>query len=608
MVRAAHSFDRELDAEDQPTTPKLANLKPGAVPPGNDESHLEEHPESRLESYSDNSLGAHASPASGAALLTAHSHLSPDIDWEANRKKARQWLALGVGSLLLSGLLAVFLALARMPLLDRLIHDPLFFRRGLVVHVDLALLVWVYALVAALYFLLPAKEGLFSAFSTRLSAPLGATGVLLLLLAAGARGSEPILANYVPVIDHPLFLVGLVAFAGGVLLALLNPRLLPGAELVRGLVEIPAASRVGLRASALAVILALLTFAASWLSVPSFLDPTPYFENLFWGGGHVLQVASVAAMMAVWLMLLESWSGAEILSRNAALVLFGALLLPILGAPLLAMQGPSSHWYRTGFTRLMQWGIFPVVSVVLVLCIRAIVLAKPSNHVSKAGSKADSRTIFKTDSRAVSVTDSRAISKADPKEDSISHTSTRPHTSTSASPSLSLRDGRVLGFFTSAGLTVLGFILGAMIRGSNTMVPAHYHAAIGAVTASLMAVTFLILPALGVAIRSPRLSAWQPVVFGVGQAVFALGFGIAGWFGMDRKVYGSEQLHRTLPESIGLAVMGSGGILAAVGGVLFLTLVMRAFFKAEKKQPISRMNPEREASEESALQPAKAPL
>mgnify|MGYP003463390118 CR=1 FL=1 len=42
----------------------------------------------------------------------------------------------------------------------------------------------------------------------------------------------------------------------------------------------------------------------------------------------------------------------------------------------------------------------------------------------------------------------------------------------------------VASLAASAGLMLLGFGLGFAINGSSTVVPAHYHAAIGAVTGS----------------------------------------------------------------------------------------------------------------------------
>jgi heme/copper-type cytochrome/quinol oxidase subunit 1 len=128
----------------------------------------------------------------------------------------------------------------------------------------------------------------------------------------------------------------------------------------------------------------------------------------------------------------------------------------------------------------------------------------------------------------------------------------------------------------SALLTLLGFALGAGIRGSNTMIPAHYHASIGGITAAFMTVTYLMLRAFGFSISTRRLrraAAWQPITYGVGQMIFASGFALAGIYGMSRKTYGAEQAGRGLGESIGLGVMGIGGLIAVVGGLLFLGIV-----------------------------------
>ena len=44
------------------------------------------------------------------------------------------------------------------------------------------------------------------------------------------RGVKPVLANYVPVLDHPLFLGGLFAFGFGLALTFADGRIAPGRE------------------------------------------------------------------------------------------------------------------------------------------------------------------------------------------------------------------------------------------------------------------------------------------------------------------------------------------------------------------------------------------
>ncbi len=188
----------------------------------------------------------------------------------------------------------------------------------------------------------------------------------------------------------------------------------------RGFLDLPGPAQSGLRAAAIAFGLATLTFAISVLRLPPVTDPEVYYELLAWGGGHVLQLACTLAMIALWLTLLEQVVGAPPVSRVAARALFFAMLLPWLVSPLLALQGTWTSAYRTGFTQLMQWCIFPGVCAFLVLSGRSLVRAWRERRI---GPRA-------------------------------------------------LVDYRLATFLVSGVLTLLGFGLGAAIRGSNTMVPA----------------------------------------------------------------------------------------------------------------------------------------
>jgi hypothetical protein len=139
-------------------------------------------------------------------------------------------------------------------------------------------------------------------------------------------------------------------------------------------------------------------------------------------------------------------------------------------------------------------------------------------------------------------------------------------------------DWRLTGLAGSATLTVLGFVLGSLIRGSSTLVPGHYHCAIGAVTLALMTAAYdfctLVAPA---GARTPvlRWTRLQLLLFGGGQAVFGLGFALAGAYGLGRKQYGVEQHVRSLGEYLGLGVMGLGGLVAVAGGLFFLAVMLR---------------------------------
>ena len=451
------------------------------------------------------------------------------VDWSLTRHA----LGLAIGSLLLAGCFSLLLVVGRMPVFSAWVSDPLFFKRCLVLHVDLALIVWFFSFAAALYSLLPGDRSSHAAY--RAGFGVACAGVLAMIGGTLIPGTAPVLANYVPVIDNAVYVGGVTLFFGGLVICFMNERLF-----VRSMEVSPQAPAsvwepfrvtpdvaTALKTTALAYLVAMTTFLVSWAATPRGLDARIYYELLFWGGGHVLQVANVAAMLAAWLLLLSSLLKSAVLSPRTARVLFALLLAPHLIGPLLTLNGTVGSTYRLGFTRLMQFGIAPVVVIILAICLRRL------RQAWRAG------TIGQSD----------------------------------------LRDARLAGFAASAALTLTGFLMGAAIRNSNTMIPAHYHASIGAVTVAFMAITYLLLKPLGFplpGVRLARLIPWQLCLFGFGQVIFAIGFGLGGMHGLSRKAYSTEQHIRSAGELMGLGVMGAGGLIAVAGGLLFLLLMVRA--------------------------------
>ena len=432
---------------------------------------------------------------------------------------ARTWLLFAIGSLVLAGLLSLLLVVGRLPFLGAVFTDPLFFKRALVVHVDLALVVWFQA--GTLAFLALAVGGAVPRALTGLSFALCGAGLAGLLAGAVQPGAQPILANFVPVIDHPVFLTGLVAWLAGSGLYFLGALTAPAGARQ----PLPADALVALRAAAAGNLIALATFAAAWRTTLPGLPAIGYYELVMWGGGHALQAANVATMLALWLLLLHRWSGRAVLTDPASRWLPFALVAPHAILPFAALAGTSSGAYVELATDLMRWTLFPVILVVLGLGVRHVVVTRHGSALPIA----------------------------------FGH--------------------RLAGLIGSASLAVLGLVLGAFIRGSNTLVPGHYHAAIGAVTLALMTAAYDLCAdttAREVVAHLWRRARLQLVTFGVGQAVFAVGFGIAGVHGLGRKQYGVEQHVRSVGEYVGLGVMGLGGLLAVAGGLLFLALMLRA--------------------------------
>jgi hypothetical protein len=53
----------------------------------------------------------------------------------------------------------------------------------------------------------------------------------------------------------------------------------------------------------------------------------------------------------------------------------------------------------------------------------------------------------------------------------------------------------------------------------------------------------------------------------------------SGGYGVQRKVAGSEQVLRTTQEIAGMGLMGLGGLIAIVGGILFVYVMLQAIVR-----------------------------
>jgi len=84
------------------------------------------------------------------------------------------------------------------------------------------------------------------------------------------------------------------------------------------------------------------------------------------------------------------------------------------------------------------------------------------------------------------------------------------------------------------------------------------------------------LPQLGYRAPQGRLATLQPRLYGAGQLMHILGLVWSGGYGVQRKVAGAEQVLRSTSEIAGMGLMGLGGLIAIIGGLLFVLVVMRA--------------------------------
>ena len=468
-------------------------------------------------------------PALGPAPRLGHAANTPSAyalpqPTTAQRALARAWLALGLAALAGSGLYSVLLVLARTPGLNQWFPVADFFRVALVVHVDLSVLVWFAAMAGMLWSLNGTERALGWSWA---ALGLCGSGTLLMALGAFIRPGEAIMANYIPVLHGPLFLAGLAVFGLGLGVQVL--RSLLAAPRLGGVIDGERALRFGLTASVICVAVALLAFGWSLRDVPAQLDLRTYYEILFWGGGHALQFAWTLLMLVVWLWLAQACGGRLFLSPRIALLLLMLALVSVFVTPYAYVAHSAiSVENRQLHTWAMRMGgglaIFPIAL--------AVVLA--------------------------------------------------------LAPLRRLRDEQkpLWGALVSSMLLfACGGVIGMLISGSNVKIPAHYHGCIVGVTLALMGIVYHLLPTLGWSAPRGRLAAWQPWVYGLGQLLHIIGLVWSGGYGVQRKVAGSEQVLRSSAEVAGMGLMGLGGLLAVIGGLLFVVVVLRAMRAGAREVP-----------------------
>ncbi len=429
---------------------------------------------------------------------------------------ARGWLWLGLSALTGSGVFAILLVFSRTPFVNQWLPVADFFRVALVVHVNLSVLVWFVALAGALWSMAGSGRARGLAWT---ALGLCILGTAAMVVSPFVEAGTPIMANYIPVIDGRMFMAGLALFGLGgaalVLRALLTSRRIDPRLTGDG------ALRFGLNASAVAAAVAVLAFGASILLVPGTLDPQTYYEILFWGGGHALQFVWTLLMLVGWLWL-ASATGARI-SLSPRLVVF-LLMLALLSVFATPYAYFSTSVTSVEFRSINTWAMRLGGGVSAVPIGLAVVLGLMQAGRSRVASQAPLRAAL----------------------------------------------------ISSIALFGAGGMIGVVINASNVRIPAHYHGCIVAVTLALMGLVYVLLPRFGYRAPAGRLACWQPWLYGAGQLLHIIGLVWSGGYGVQRKVAGAEQVLRTPSEIAGMGLMGIGGLIAIIGGLLFVVVVLRA--------------------------------
>ncbi|GAV19385.1 cytochrome C and Quinol oxidase polypeptide I [Mariprofundus micogutta] len=428
------------------------------------------------------------------------------------------WLYVAVGFLLASGIYPLLLAMARTTY-EMPWKD--FFYTALVLHVDFTVLWWLVAIAGVFWTLNSSSRQVMTGW---LSLILVVAGGIIIGISPLTGDANPLTNNYIPMLENRIFIKGLLVFGGGVLLLVLRSLWSLQCSKSREATG-EGALRFGTLTGAIAVLVALIALIWTFMDSP-ISSGRSYYEALYWAGGHVLQFAHTALLCVSWLWLAQACSIHVAAKPKYIMAAFILGMAPVLMMPwpFLAYDigGPE---FITWFVRLMREGngIAPLL----------IGLPLVWTLMSQSPADKNHRHLY-------------------------------------------------VALIFSIVLFGLGGVLGLFIGESSTLITAHYHGSIVAVTMAFMAMTYYWLPAFGFATPNLKWARIQVYAYAVGQIMHIVGLAWGGGHGMKRKVVGTTQDIGIQGMITPQDLVGVGGVVAVLSGILFAFVVLPVMIKGRK--------------------------
>lgn len=398
-----------------------------------------------------------------------------------------------------------------------------FFHTALVVHVDMTVLVWFLAFAGVLWSLNNSTRCLRCGWVALI---LTVAGTAVITLAPFFGAAEPLMNNYVPVLQHPIFFTGLGLFGLGFTMLVVNGVVF--SHSVGSMISGEGALRFGLYTALIAALVSIVVLILSYVDMPAYISGAYFYELLFWDAGHTIQFMHIQLMLVSWLWMTTVAGVGLKLSPRVALIIFALGMLPVLMTPVVYFMfdlGSADHTQTISL--LMQYG-GGLAALPIGLIITMGFISKKRTHLRMG-------------------------------------------------PELNALIFSMLLFGT-------GGVIGFMISGSNVTVPAHYHGSIVAVTLAYMGVTYHVVPHLGFRRIVGKAATWQPVIYGSGQLMHIIGLVLSGGYGVQRKTAGADQALNDAERIIGMGIMGLGGLVAVIGGIMFLVIVLKAMWPQKLNQ------------------------
>ncbi len=472
----------------------------------------------------------------------------------------------GVLALALGGLQGLMVALTRWPDVSLLPAD--WFYLILTGHGLNVLLFWIiFFEIAILYF---ASAIL---LNSRLAAPkLGWVGFALMAIGALTANyavfqgdSSVMFTSYVPMRAAPLFYLGIILFAVGALIGcfIFFGTLVIAKEEKTYEGSIPLVTFGALTAAIIAVftiasgaIILIPTLLWSLGLIPD-IDPVIY-KVVWWAMGHSSQQINVSAHVAVWYCIAAMVLGAKPLSEKVSRMAFLMYIL--------FLQLASAHHLLVEPGISSEWKIFNTSYALYLAVVGSMIhgLSVPGAVEAAQRRRGFTRGVFEW------------LRKA-------------PW----GNPAFAGMFMSLVYFGFLGGIS--GVVMGAeqlnLIMHNTLYVPGHFHATVVAgTTLAFMAITYLVVPLIWRReIMFPTMAKWQPYIFGLGVAGISLFMMGAGTLGVSRRHWDINFTDATLSFSypdtafLMMALNGLSAILAALGGVMFIVIVVASILFGRKR-------------------------
>ncbi len=466
-----------------------------------------------------------------------------------------------VVALLFGGILAIGVTLTRWQAVHLL--NPEWFYLVLTAHGLNMLVFWIiFFEIAVLYFCSSTLLGCRLATPQLAWAAFGlmVVGALTNNYAVFRGDSSVMFTSYAPMGAHPLFYLGLILFAVGALIACF---VFFGTLVVARTEKTYVGSVPLVTFGAItAAIIAVFTIASgAIILIPTFLwslglidhvDSLMY-RTVWWAFGHSSQQINVSAHVAVWYAIAAIVFGAKPLSEKVSR---GAFFLYIL-----FLQLASAHHLLADPGLTSNWKIFNTSYAMYLAVLASMVhgLTVPGSIEVAQRKKGFTKGLFEW------------LRKA-------------PW----GNPIFAGMFISLIGFGFLGGIS--GVMMGTeqlnLIIHNTIYVPGHFHATVVVgTTLAFMALTYFLIPVLfRRKMMLAGLAKYQVYLFGLGMSSFALFMMGAGTLGVPRRHWDISFANALLPYEfpgtawLMMALMGISGIVAFVGGAIYLLITVGSVF------------------------------